>query len=75
MNSLLKVNLPEALSEAGFILDPAIVDMYKKFADFAHAEAEVEMGVFTDNDYFRVHAWQRLSSESMPLKMRLILMI
>ncbi len=52
VNSLLKVNLPEGLSEAGFILDPAIVDMYKKFADFAHAEAEVEMGVFTDNDYF-----------------------
>lgn len=53
VNSLLKVNLPEGLSDAGFQLDPAIMDMYKKYTDFAHAEAEVEMGPeFTNNSYF-----------------------
>lgn len=53
VNSLLKVNLPEGLTEAGFKLDSAIVDMYKKYSEFAHAEAEVEMGpYFTDNSYF-----------------------
>lgn len=53
VNSLLKVNLPEGLSDAGFKVDAAIADMYRKYLDFALAEAEVEMGPeFTDNTFF-----------------------
>ncbi len=53
VNSLLKVNLPEGLADAGFRLDSAIVDMYKKYVNFANAEAEVEMGPwFTNNTFF-----------------------
>lgn len=53
VNSLLKVNLPEGLADAGFKVDPAIADMYRKYLDFAIAEAEVEMGPeFTENTFF-----------------------
>ncbi|MCC8114985.1 MAG: glycoside hydrolase family 3 C-terminal domain-containing protein [Bacteroidales bacterium] len=53
VNSLLKVNLNDGLTAAGFVLDPLISDTYEKYAAFAKAEAEAGMGIhLTSNSYF-----------------------
>lgn len=46
------VDLLQGLEQAGFQLDSALVDVYRKYCTFSHAEAECEMGALTDNSYF-----------------------
>ena len=46
------IDLLKGLDNAGMIIDDTLKTVYAKYKEYAHHEAESEMGTFTTNGYF-----------------------